>query len=305
MKDFNRQTSHYILGVDGGGTKTLARLEQYDDNFVCQKIWFAKGGPCSLTNNFDGAVAVIKKLSLSLSEQAHINSQQIVAVFGLAGAGNDIKVAKLLSLLNTDFGSIQVVSDAKTSLYGANLGKPTIAIALGTGSVGMRLNEKGDETLFGGWGFKLGDDGSGAKLGINAIKASLAEIEFDGELKSALTQEVCAAIGHRRTDILQWLSAANADDFARFAPLVFKLSPHCPQAQEVLEQHIEEVETLICCGRSDNDLPIILLGGLAAPSKKMLSLHAQQLLSEAKGDALDGACLLAKNTAMLAITPSE
>jgi glucosamine kinase len=299
MNDHKMNTQHYILGIDGGGTKTLARLEQYDENFVCQKIWFAKGGPCSLTNDFDKAVEVIKRLSLSLSEQAHIDSQQIVAVFGLAGAGNEVKVAKLLSLLNTDFCSIQVVSDAKTSLYGANLGKPTIAIALGTGSVGMRLDEQGEETMFGGWGFKLSDDGSGAKLGINAIKASLAELEFDGGVKSELTKEVCAAIGRRRTDILQWLSAANADGFARFAPLVFKLAPHCPQAQEVLEQHIDEVETLICCGRSDNDLPVILLGGLAAPSKKVLSLNAQQLLSDAKGDALDGACLLAKNTALM------
>ncbi|MDX2367204.1 MAG: hypothetical protein QNK36_02165, partial [Colwellia sp.] len=49
---------NYILGVDGGGTKTLARLI----NLTTQEQWQASSGPSSLTNDFTGAVNVLNRL---------------------------------------------------------------------------------------------------------------------------------------------------------------------------------------------------------------------------------------------------
>ena len=44
--------SEFILGVDGGGTKTIARLE----NLHTGEQWLATGGSASLTNDFDLAL---------------------------------------------------------------------------------------------------------------------------------------------------------------------------------------------------------------------------------------------------------
>ena len=74
----------WILTVDGGGSKTLARLS----NSSTGQQWQQQAGPASLTNDFSQALANINLLSSSLCQQAGINSQQLVAVMGLAGAGN-------------------------------------------------------------------------------------------------------------------------------------------------------------------------------------------------------------------------
>ena len=74
----------WILTVDGGGSKTLARLS----NSSTGQQWQQQAGPASLTNDFSQAMANINLLSHSLCQQAGVDSRQLIAVMGLAGAGN-------------------------------------------------------------------------------------------------------------------------------------------------------------------------------------------------------------------------
>lgn len=308
----------YLLGVDGGGTKTLAKLI----NTRTQQAWLASGGSASLTNNFDEAISVIKQLCHTLVTQANCQLTQINAVFGLAGADNDVQKQDCYNAFDHSFNKLHITSDAKTSVYGANLGKPIVVVALGTGSVGMCLDEKGTCTLTNGWGFLLGDEGSGAKLGLHAVKAVLGEIQsknhaalkntlvpesstiplgLSSNLSSSLTssmsllaQAICRVTGESKSDIIQWGKYASPADFASFSPDVFSLATQCPQAKKVIDVHISNVEELIEESRNNTVLPIALLGGLAASTAPLLSKNTQALVIPAMGSALDGACLLAK-----------
>lgn len=297
---------NYILGVDGGGTKTLARLI----NLTTQEQWQAASGPSSLSNDFIGAMAVLTILIDDLIGQAGCQSHQVVAVFGLAGAGNSDAVAKLKQTFAHRFNTLDICCDATTSAYGANNGSEVVVIALGTGSVGMRLqlNEQGELTqhLVGGWGFLIGDEGGGAKLGYHTVQALVAEFQHFGYAKSKLTQAVAAFINTNistkdsgvitRQAIAAWLAAAKPVDFAKLSPLVTQHQDECSVAKKIIAAHVASVESLIRDARAETTLPVVMLGGLAQSTQMLLSAETKRLLISAKGNALDGACLLANIT---------
>jgi glucosamine kinase len=290
---------NYILGVDGGGTKTLARLI----NLTTQEQWQAAAGPSSLTNDFTGALYVLNTLIDDLIKQSACPLLEVVAVFGLAGAGNGDAVAKLQHTFSNRFNSLDIFCDATTSAYGANNGFEVAVVALGTGSVGMRLqlNEQGVliKHLVGGWGFLIGDEGGGAKLGYHSVQALVDEFEQFGYAQSPLGRAVAEFIHLKascvltRQDIAAWLAKSKPVDFAQLSPLVTQHQGNCSVAKKLMTNHVAHVEYLIRDTRANTTLPVVLLGGLAQPTQSLLSASTQRLLISAKGDALDGACLLA------------
>lgn len=282
-------TVKYILGLDGGGTKTIARLIQVDSG----QQWNASGGATSLTNDFPLAVENITKICNALFSQAHCAPDKVYAVFGLAGACNENAKNALEATLTHRFCHLDVVTDAKTSLYGANLGKPIAVVALGTGSVGMRLLDDNSELLIGGWGFVHGDEGSGAKLGLMAVKHYMQEIDANTQVYSALSQHLASHLGQDRQSLQQWLAQSTPADFAALTRAIFSLRTRCDVADNVLARHAESVETLISMTIADTNLPLVLMGGLAKPTKSLLSKTILSSMVDAKGDSLDGACLLA------------
>lgn len=299
-KNNNKEAVNYILGVDGGGTKTVARLINVDT----QEQWQATAGPSSLTNDFSGAVTVLNELIDDVFSQVDCQHITVVAVFGLAGSENDDAVSTLQELLAHRFSSLEIVSDACTSAYGANHGSEVAVVALGTGSVGMRiqLTEQSEltEHLVGGWGFLIGDEGGGAKLGYHSVQALIAEFESLGYAHSQLAQTISVFINNSDSSVLtrqkiaNWLASAKPVDYAQLSPLVTQLHTACPVADNIIANHIVNVESLISDTRADTTLPIVLLGGLAQFTQPLLSNKTKNVVISAKGDALDGACLLAE-----------
>lgn len=282
--------SKFILGLDGGGTKTIGRLI----NRQSSQYWQCNSGPSSLTNDLFKARANVVKICKNLFEQAQCEAENVTAVLGLAGSGNPNLVAEFTQDLGISFANSNVISDARTSLYGANNGEPVAMVALGTGSVGMRMMEDGSEHIIGGWGFSIGDQGSGAKLGQMAIHQSLSEIDKNGKIISELGQKLSHYIGSQRAAILQWIRHASPQDYAAFAPLIFELKDVCHAAMTVLNIHLEKVSNLIQATRADTNLPLVIIGGLAQATKSIMSQEVVSSLSRAKGDAVDGACILAE-----------
>lgn len=286
----HRKKRAFVLGIDGGGTKTIARLVNLDTG----QQWQVLGGASSLTNNYNVALSTCESLIEQLCEQAHCRRDEITIVLGLAGANQKDKASKFEESLATDFNDIKVYTDAKTSLYGANAGEPVAVVALGTGSVGAALTFDGNETQTGGWGFIVGDEGSGAKMGVLIIRSVLSELEETGTLQSLLARKVVPITGDDLDKILTWSTSAKPADFASLAPFVFECLANCDKAKNILNEHVSHVETLINKTRANLQLPVVLLGGLSLPTIPFLSLTIQNMLVEAKGNSLDGACLLAE-----------
>jgi len=295
----NRKKVNFVLGIDGGATKTIARLIDIESG----EQWQVCAGPSSLSHNFSDAIGILEKLIKKLVSLSRCELANVAVVFGLAGTENTKLVASLQLVFANRFACFDICSDAKSSAYGANGGAEVVAVALGTGSVGMRLqcSESGELThhLVGGWGFFIGDEGGGAKLGYHGVQTLVTEFQCFGYANSKLAQSIatfiCADVNTlSRHHISDWLVLAQPIDFAQLAPLVFQQQHTCSVAKKLLAEHANHVQNLIDDTRANTNLPVVLLGGLAQLTMGLLSKTTRSLLISSKGSAIDGACLLAK-----------
>lgn len=279
----------FVLGIDAGGTKTLGRLQHRETG----RSWQLKMGSASLTNDYNNAAATLYQLISNLFELAQCTAEQVTVVAGVPGAGN-LQLRKSLELhLEELCPNLWITTDAKTSVYGANHGQPVVVIALGTGSVGMRLEANGEERQFGGWGFIIGDEGSGAILGKMAVRQVLDELDRTRCFGSRLAKAVTAVIGTDPANILSWLKNAAVNDFSRLAPLVLPLAQTCPQASKVFKRYLVDVVELIDLSCLEVDLPVVILGGLAEGTIPHLPERIRCKIIPASGTSVDGALLLA------------
>ncbi|MDQ9091129.1 ATPase [Pseudoalteromonas haloplanktis] len=286
-------TLEYILAIDGGGTKTVAKLIHLPSG----QEYSAHAGEASIYNDFNAAINSLQYVINTVCEQSGAQHKQILAVMGLAGGSSKSLAERVTATLqlgcDIEFAQLMIVSDAITSLYGANLGQPVAMLALGTGAVGARLTAQGDTKLIGGWGFSVDDFGGGARLGLSAVQRLLDEIDRFNEPKNQLSKQLSEQIGRDREHISGWLLNAKAVDYARFSPLIFGLKNQCDLADAVLNEHARQVERLIEKCRGDSQLPVIIIGGLADVTIALLDEQIQQNLSPRRGDSLVGAVILA------------
>ena len=179
----------YLLGVDGGATKTLAAVLDLRE----MALYLGHGGP----SNEDAvgpqaAVGELLKASGKALQHAGIEPGDLgAAVLAIAGTDTE-SVAR--SVRSEDRGEWIVVNDvvgAWASATGAGAGVAAIA---GTGSNVFGVAGEGADTRswrVGGWGHLLGDEGSGYWLGVQSIKAALRDRERSGP-QTALSEAAMA-----------------------------------------------------------------------------------------------------------------
>jgi len=124
------------------------------------------------------------------------------------------------------------------------------------------------------------------------VRQLLWQLDSDEGLTSPLTRALSQHCGDNVSTVLPWLKQALATDFAALAPLVFS-HQSCPLAQQILRQQAAAISKLIHCCRGERQLPVVMLGGLAASSQSLLSADIGKLLQAPRGDALDGGLILA------------
>src|SRR5690606_17552468 len=117
------------------------------------------------------------------------------------------------------FARSRVVTDALIALEGAvgDGGDGAIAI-LGTGTAYL-LRRDGVERAIGGWGFQVGDQGAGSRIGREVLEEAL--LAHDGvRPASPLTDAILASFGNDPNAIVEFTLDARPGDFGKFAPTV-------------------------------------------------------------------------------------
>lgn len=166
---------HLILGIDGGGSKTAARLAALDASGALAVLAEAKGGPSNLRvvdaaegrANLDGVVDRV------LTDAGVGDARLDSAVLALAGSRRDDvrTLVKDWATRRALAHDVAVVSDLDPVLTLAADSGPRLALVAGTGSVAGGENAEGQRSVTGGWGFWFGDEGSGFDLGRRALAA--------------------------------------------------------------------------------------------------------------------------------------
>ncbi len=161
----------HVLGVDGGGSATRCVIAHTSGRVVAR----GSGGPSNhLTVGLEEAAGAIKEAVEGASEMCGVRRFR-AACLGLAGvdrpSGREAVRSKLSKVLPCE--ELIIVSDAAAALAGATGCRPGVAVIAGTGSIAYGLNEQGESARSGGWGWMVGDEGSGYDIGRKAITASL------------------------------------------------------------------------------------------------------------------------------------
>ena len=212
---------HHVLGVDGGGSRTRCLIASLSGHILAR----GSGGPSNpLTAGFDGAAESIQAAIEEASRRCGINSF-IASVMGLAGTERASTRESLKARLTLhDLGDLRIISDAHVALTGATGCRPGVVVISGTGSIAYGENERGETARAGGWGWRLGDEGSGYDIGHRALIAALRDHDGRGPA-TLLTESIRGALSLGTIDELVDLTYRGnmgSEEVAALAGLVGK-----------------------------------------------------------------------------------
>lgn len=241
----------YILGVDGGGTKTMIAVAGLNGEIIIEKsigsINFKSIGVDGAAKNFvSGIKSVIKELESDGSTPYFKSSY-----FGLAGLNTSYdKVVCVKIVLNESINSYLnlqkavLCNDTVIGLAAGSMNKNRVIIICGTGSNCYGINEEGNEAKANGWDYILGDEGSGISMGIKTLRAIMQAYDGRGE-ETLLTKEVYEFLNINSIDELNKWTYDDPFSKDRFASLAFSLCKTAEMGDKVairiLKEEAEEV----------------------------------------------------------------
>ena len=289
------QSGPLFAGVDGGGTGCRARIQDAEGRLLGTGI----AGPAALRVGIDRSLAEVVKACRAALEEAGLGAEvlgSVHAAVGLAGVGRKGALEELMQRPHP-FRSVAYVHDATIACIGAHGARDGGIVIVGTGSVGFAV-VGGREIRVGGYGFPISDEGSGADVGLHAIRLALRAYD-DRAVDSSLTRDVMTRFHNDPFEAVAWMDPATATDYATFAPLVMRhADAGDPVARRIVRDAAEQIDELVRrlaeCGASR----IALLGGLASSMQPWLAPDVQRRLVPVEGDALDGALHLARRAVM-------
>ncbi|MBI5021813.1 MAG: hypothetical protein HZB59_10275 [Ignavibacteriales bacterium] len=278
----------YVIGIDGGGTKTNALLVNFDGTVVSE----ASTGSTQLqTIGIKESSQILFDLIFQCCQQAACTADSVHnVVMGIAGAGRASDRSNLVSSLQSiavkkkfPLNNITVETDARIALEAAFAGGPGIIIIAGTGSIALYRTEDGKLLRTGGWGKILGDEGSGFSVGRGALNAVMRQHDNRGD-KTELTKK---ALDHFQVstidDLIQKIYHGSAD-VASFAPRVCEAASAFDHvARSVLVKNANElmdhVRVLIMQSRPKKKIPVALMGGMLETDTPYSKMVREKIIS--------------------------
>jgi len=261
---------NYVIGIDGGGTETKGALTDFSGSILSQYVGTA--------TNYQVIGGQKLKVELErmfdeLMQRAAISEKKVSHIYlGLAGAGraSDRQEIKALFQRTPYENKITVESDARVALAGAFGGKAGIILIAGTGAICFGKNESGPVVRSGGWGYMLGDEGSGYFVGQQAIMAALKDLDGRGE-KTSLRQQLESRYHLQQIDeIIPLIYKGKIDrtEIASLTPIVFKVAEEGDTlAVDIVKRTGQELGKLAKAvaeklNLKNKNIPIAAIGGL-------------------------------------------
>lgn len=212
----------YIIGVDGGATKTKAAAYSLAD----QELGQGYSGFGNLSLDFDQAVKnIINAIQQCINSLKEERPGECLGIYlGIAGIEDNNNVEKVETLLKQRFPcKVQAWHDSELAHAAIFKGEDGIITISGTGSVSYGLY-KGKQARTGGWGHILGDEGSGYNIALVAFKRITIE-EDSGLVRSELTRAIMRKLNSDKvSDIRGFIYSASKGEIAAFAPIVIELA---------------------------------------------------------------------------------
>lgn len=282
--------SPLFLGIDGGGTRCRARLADADGKTLGEGV----AGPATMRFGLATAAEAMLTAAREALAQAGLEEDVFARTYvgiGLAGTGHPGARAELEGWAHP-FAGAWFEGDGYLAMLGAFNGGDGGVVVVGTGSIGVYWREH--TVRVGGYGFPISDEGSGADIGLHAIRRALRTL--DGRAPpSAFSREVLAAAGEDAPGVVSWMDHASATDYATLAPIVTRHAKAGDiDAMTIMQVAGAAIADLVM-GLSKAGAPqVALVGGLSEITREWMPGDTGETCARPMSDAMAGGILLAR-----------
>ncbi len=250
----------YVTGWDGGGTKTAVVYMGMDGAVMGRAVF----GPLNPNGaSYEQVAATVREAVAGMKKMPGGLLGCVCLQVGFAGASNPSARKLLEGVIREEgfLGELRLSGDHETMLYGA-VGREGAVLISGTGSVALGRNGKGETFRCGGWGYLIGDEGSGYAIGRD-ILAAVAKANDGCGPQTCLTDQVFTTLGiSGMGELIRFVYDPNSDK-SRIASL-------SPLLVEALVKGDETANAI--AGRAAEELAL-----LAATVISRLSLEAESI----------------------------
>jgi N-acetylmuramic acid 6-phosphate etherase len=275
------------LGIDGGGTHTVALLAK-----TARDGWTQLGRGVAGSSNLHAAgttsaLAALDAAVNSAFAAAGLNRSAVgAACLGLAGAGRPEEQALIRAWAEQTrlAANVEVTSDAAILLAAGTPEGWGLVLIAGTGSIALGRTSDGGSGRAGGWGYLLGDEGSAYALALAGLHAVARAADGRGPA-TILTERFLERFRLSRPQELipavyggGWDRAA----LASLAPLVVQAADADPVAADITEHGARQLSLAAAAVTRQLNwtcpVPLALAGGLLLgnPGYRTRVLHALQ-----------------------------
>lgn len=183
-----------VVGIDAGGSKTVCLVADRTGAIVAD----ARGPGANLQSagELDVEKTLHDLLSQALAARPGMPAALCLGMAGVDRPGDAHVIRGILARLCRGT-KVLIVNDALVALEAGAPGAPGIVLIAGTGSIAYGRDATGHAARAGGWGYVLGDEGSGFWLGRQAVRAILRAADRRGP-DTALAPAVLAHFGLSR-----------------------------------------------------------------------------------------------------------
>jgi N-acetylglucosamine kinase-like BadF-type ATPase len=308
---------NYILGVDQGGTKTVAAIADSQGRILGVSIGSGAYYP------FDGiqyAMSVIHEVSLQAAERAGIPLRRIhLVVVGITGMDFPNQKGMLKSELQKALGipEVVVVNDCIIAMLGGTTKSAGAVICAGTGlNIAVRADEDKE--------FILGDYIEDRLQGGGALAKRAVRKVFDSELglcgPTQLTQLFLNRFHVQTVDDLLFFRGAEPDFYAKCRAMVPQIIDVAAKgdlvADGLLRQMAGEMTNCLICGMKkmglmQGKLDVVLSGSVLKGPENPLTEYLETFILQsapnatvisARYEPIVGACIMGLNR-LEAMTP--
>ena len=270
-----------FLGIDGGGTKTDVLVGPARGEPV-RRLRFGTGNISTL-----GEASATAFLADAIGQAAAGLPPLAGAFLGLAGSVADGIGDRVAARLRERFPGLplEIGPDIRCVIEAAEADGGCVAAILGTGSC-VYADDGVSLRRFGGWGWLVGDPGSGFEFGREAVRARLA-VEDGLAPAGPLSDAVAAAVGGRcMLDRIPAMQDGDRAEVAALAPLVFDAAAAGdPAARAILASQMAGVAAFVRAARASSPAaaagPLVLGGGLCARADLLVPALREALGTDA------------------------
>ena len=238
----------YIIGIDGGGTGTVGILTTETGQCLAQ----VQSGPSNYHVVGEAKTqTILKNLVEALCEKAGIPSTSAIRFcLGMAGLGR-AEDRKIIGRICDELGISEnriLTHDAHIALVGGTEKQQGVIVISGTGAIVYGINADGKEARASGWGYLLGDEGSGYDIAIKGLRAVARAADGRGR-PTGLTNRMLNALElNEPGDLIRWVHAASRDAIAQLSKIVFDAAQTADRtAEQIVNAAAEE---LVCAANS-------------------------------------------------------